>query len=189
MRGNQSLYCHYHQDHGHTTEDCRNLWDHLNQLVQEGKLKQHLHHYSGRGSQTGLAFRGDASSRPPLGMINVIFAALRKTESCPSRVMLVSCCPDEGSSSIPKRVKMGIPLVLGFSDEDKLGIVQLHDDALVVTLRIGGYDVKRVMIDQGSTAEIMYPDLFKGLNLNPENLIAYNYPLVSFESRMVIPKG
>ena len=84
---------------------------------------------------------------------------------------------------------MGIPLVLGFSDEDKLGIVQPHDDALVVTLRIGGYDVKRMMIDQGSTAEIMYPDLFKGLNLNPENLIAYNYPLVSFEGRMVIPKG
>ena len=42
---------------------------------------------------------------------------------------------------------MGIPLVLGFSNEDKLGTVQPHDDALVVTLRIGGYDVKKVMID------------------------------------------
>ena len=31
---NQNLYCHYHQDHGHTTEDCKNLWDHLEQLVQ-----------------------------------------------------------------------------------------------------------------------------------------------------------
>ena len=30
---NQHLYCHYHQDHGHTTEDCRNLWDHLEPLV------------------------------------------------------------------------------------------------------------------------------------------------------------
>ena len=46
-----------------------------------------------------------------------------------------------------KRVKMGIPLVLGFSDEDKLGTVQPHDDAVVVTLRIGGYEVKKVMID------------------------------------------
>ena len=88
-----------------------------------------------------------ASSRPPLGTINVIFAAPRRTESYPSRVMLVSRCPDEGSSSMPKRVKMGIPLVLGFSDEDKLGTVQSHDDAVVVTLRIGGYDVKKVMID------------------------------------------
>ena len=90
---------------------------------------------------------------------------------------------------MPKRVKMGIPLVLGFSDEDKLGTIQPHDDALVVTLRIGGYDVKRVMIDQGSGAEIMYPDIYKGLNLKPENLMAYSSPLVSFEGKMVIPKG
>ena len=33
MNRNQNLYCHYHQDHGHATEDCRNLWDHLEQLV------------------------------------------------------------------------------------------------------------------------------------------------------------
>ena len=61
--------------------------------------------------------------------------------------MSVSHCLDEGSNSMPKKVKMGIPLVLGFSDEDKLGTIQPHDDTLVVTLRIGGYDVKRVMID------------------------------------------
>ena len=36
---NQNLYCHYHQDHGHTTEDRRNLWDHLEQLVREGGVK------------------------------------------------------------------------------------------------------------------------------------------------------
>ena len=46
---NQNLYYHYHQDHGHTTEDCRNLWDHLEQLVREGRLKHLLHHSSGRG--------------------------------------------------------------------------------------------------------------------------------------------
>ena len=50
---------------------------------------------------------------------------------------------------------MGTPLVLGFSNEDKLRTIQPHDDTLVVTLRIGGYDMKKVMIDQGSRAEIM----------------------------------
>ena len=53
---------------------------------------------------------------------------------------------------------------MGFSDEDKIGTIQPHDDALVITLRIGGYDVKRVMVDQGSVAEIMYLDLYKGLS-------------------------
>ena len=156
MRRNQNLYCQYHQDHRHTTEDCRNLLDHLDQLIREGKLKQLLHHSSGRGSQTGSEFRGDASSRLPFGIINVIFVAPGRTRSCPSRVMSVSRYPAEESSSMPKRVKMGIPLVLGFSDEDKFGIIQPHDDALVVILRIGGYNVKRVMIDQGSRAEIMF---------------------------------
>ena len=33
MKRNQSLYCQYHQDHRHTTKDCRNLWNHLDQLV------------------------------------------------------------------------------------------------------------------------------------------------------------
>ena len=48
---------------------------------------------------------------------------------------------------------------LSFYDEDKVGTFQPHDDVLVVTLRIEGYDVKRVSVDQGSEVEIMYPDL------------------------------
>ena len=90
---------------------------------------------------------------------------------------------------MPKRIKIGIPLVLGFLDEDKLGTIQPHDDVSVVTLKINEYDVRRVMIDQGSVVEIKYHDLFKGLKLKPENLIAYSSPLVSFEGKMVIPKG
>ena len=89
----------------------------------------------------------------------------------------------------PKRAKLDRSLVMGFSDEDKIGTIQPHDDALVIVLRIGGYDVKRVMVDQGSAAEIMYPDLFKGLNLRTEDLTPYNSPLVNFEGKVIIPKG
>ena len=56
-------------------------------------------------------------------------------------------------------------------------------------LRIEGYDVKKVMVDQGSGAEIMYPDLYKGLNLRPEDLTAYDSLLVSFDGKVVIPRG
>ena len=43
------------------------------------------------------------------------------------------------------------------------------------------------MVDQGGVVEIMYPDLYKGLNLKPEDLTAYESPLVSFEGKTVIP--
>ena len=79
----------------------------------------------------------DDSSRPPLGMINVIFAAPGRTDSCPSRVMFVARFPAESKNSEPKRARMEIRPVLGFSDEDKIGTIQSHDNALVVTLRIG----------------------------------------------------
>ena len=49
--------------------------------------------------------------------------------------------------------------------------------------------MKRVIVDQGSTAEIMYPDLYKGLSLRAEDLMPYSSPLVSFEGKVIIPKG
>ena len=49
--------------------------------------------------------------------------------------------------------------------------------------------MKRVLVDQGSAVEIMYPDLYKGLNLKLEDLTAYDSPLVSFEGKTVIPRG
>ena len=49
--------------------------------------------------------------------------------------------------------------------------------------------MKKVMVDQGSGAEIMYLDLYKGLNMRPEDLTAYDSPLVSFDRKVVIPKG
>ena len=49
--------------------------------------------------------------------------------------------------------------------------------------------MQMVMIDQDSAAKIMYPDLYKGLGLKPENLTTYSSPLVSFKGKMVVPKG
>ena len=161
----------------------------MEQLVREGRLKHLLHHSSGRRGQTGSAFQGNTALKPPLNTINVIFATLGRIGSCPSRIMSVSCYSNDESNSVPKKIKTNVPLVLSFSDVDKQGTIQPHDDALVVTFRIGGYDVKRVMVNQGSATEIMYPDLFKGLGLKPEDLTTYSSPLVSFEGKMVVPKG
>ena len=78
---------------------------------------------------------------------------------------------------------------LSLSEEDKIGTTQPHDDALLITLKIGDYDAKRVMVDGGSAAEVMYPDLYKRLNLKLEDLTPYSSPLMSFDRKLVIPKG
>ena len=49
--------------------------------------------------------------------------------------------------------------------------------------------MKRVMVDGGGAVEIMYPDLYKGLKLKPEDLMPYSSPLMSFDEKLVIPKG
>ena len=122
-------------------------------------------------------------------MINIILAAPRRTGSCPSRVMSVAWLSIEDDDRESKKAKKEALPVLGFSDEDKIGTIQPHDDALVVTLRIGEYDVKRVLVDQGNAMEVMYPNLYKGLNLKLEDLMEYDSPLVSFEGKTVTPKG
>ena len=103
--------------------------------------------------------------------------------------MSVACLSSEDTSHEPKRARLERPLVMGFSDKDKIGTIQPYDDALVITLRIRGYDVKRVMVDQGSAAEIMYHDLYKGRSLRFEDLTPYSSPLVTFEGKVIILKG
>ena len=76
--------------------------------------------------------------RAPLGTINVILAVSRRTGSCPSRVLSIARPHAEDSTLEPKKAKIEVRLVLSFSNEDKVGTIQLHDDTLVVTLRIRG---------------------------------------------------
>ena len=127
--------------------------------------------------------------RPPLGTINVIFTTPGRTGSCPFRVMFVTWLPVEDSNSTPKKARIDIQPILGFLDKDKIGTTQPHDDVLVVMLKIRGYDVKRVLVDQGSAVEIMYLDLYKGLNLKPEDLTAYDSPPGKLGGKTVTLKG
>ena len=76
--------------------------------------------------------------RAPLGTINVILAILGRTGSHPSRVMSVARSSAEDSGRESKRARVEIRPALSFSNNDKAGIIQPHDNTLVVTLRIGG---------------------------------------------------
>ena len=44
-------------------------------------------------------------------------------------------------------------------------------------------------MDQGNETEIMYPDLYKWLNLKSEDLTSYDSPLLGFDRKVVVPRG
>ncbi|XP_050281172.1 uncharacterized protein LOC126722063 [Quercus robur] len=180
---NQNLYCTYHGDKGYTTEQCWVLKDHLGQLVKAGYLKEFVVDSANRKVDQGVQQKRNPLP-PPLGVIKVIHATPRDTATAKG-VMTVACTERE---SPEKKMKVD-RLTISFSEEDFERTIQPHDDVLVVTALISGFLVKRVMIDQGSGVDVMYPDLFKGLRLKNQDLAKYNMPLFSFDGRAVIPEG
>ena len=136
-----------------------------------------------------MGYQKEFVLRPSLGKINVIFAAPDRIGVYPSGFMSIARPDTEDRVLESKQGRLEAQPTSGFFDEDKIETYQLYDDVLVVILRIGGYDVKRVLVDQGSGTEIMYPDLYNGLNLRLEDLVSYDSPLVGFDRKAVIPKG
>ena len=46
--------------------------------------------------------------------------------------------------------------IIGFSEEDARCLRHPHDDALVISIRVGDYNMHRVLVDNGSSADILY---------------------------------
>ena len=63
------------------------------------------------------------------------------------------------TGSVPKIARMDNP-VIGFSEEDARRLHHPHDDALVVSLQVGDYNMHGVLVDNGSLADILYYPTF-----------------------------
>lgn len=69
------------------------------------------------------------------------------------------------------------------------GVVKTHNDALVLTVNINTFDIKRLLIDPGSSFEIMYHSLYKKLELPASQVRITNMPVFSFSGEAVWPRG
>nr|XP_023913453.1 uncharacterized protein LOC112025033 [Quercus suber] len=76
-----------------------------------------------------------------------------------------------------------------FSEEDARGVKQPYDDPLVIMLTIEGFNTRRILLDNGSSADIIYLLAFQQLKLDPGRLCPFDSPLVSFSGDRVYPKG
>jgi hypothetical protein len=76
-------------------------------------------------------------------------------------------------------------MIIGFSNEDFAGALQPHRDALVVTLTIANHNIHHILVDNGSSTDILYWSEFKKLNLEQEKIVLTNYPLMGFTGEQV----
>ena len=78
---------------------------------------------------------------------------------------------------------------MSFNEADARGVRQPHNDPLVIMLTIEGFNTKRILVDNGSSADIIYVPAFQQLKLDPKRLRPFDSPLVSFSGDRVYPKG
>ena len=69
------------------------------------------------------------------------------------------------TGSVPKMARRESPII-GFSEDDVRRLHHPHDDALVVNIRVGDYNVHRMLVDNGSSADILYYPAFQQIGIN-----------------------
>ena len=79
--------------------------------------------------------------------------------------------------------------VIGFTEENARHLHHPHDDALVVSIQVGDYNTYRVLVYNGSSADILYYLAFQQMRIEKERLIPTNAPLVGFGGTRVYPLG
>jgi len=89
----------------------------------------------------------------------------------------------------PPKSRKYNPLVIGFSDDDYAGVSLPHTDALVVTLTIANYQTRRILIDTGSSADILFKSAFDHMGVPSEKLVPVSCQLQGFAGEKVLPLG
>jgi len=76
-----------------------------------------------------------------------------------------------------------------FTDDDFHGLDHQQDDPMVITLEIVNYAVKKVLVDQGSSVDILYWATYQKLQLLDTAMVPYDEPFFSFSGEQVSTCG
>ena len=79
--------------------------------------------------------------------------------------------------------------VIGFTEEDARCLHHPHDDVLIVSIRVGDYNTYWVLVDNESSADILYYPAFQQMRIEREQLVPTNALLVGFGGTRVYPFG
>ena len=71
------------------------------------------------------------------------------------------------TGSILKMTRINNP-VIEFSEEDARRLHHLHDDALVISIQVGDYNMHWVLVDNGSSTDILYYPAFQQMRIDKD---------------------
>ena len=92
------------------------------------------------------------------------------------------------TGSVSKIARRESPII-EFSEEDARCLHYPHNDALIVSIRIDDYNMHRVLVDNGSSTDILYYPAFQQMEIGRERLVPTNAPLIGFGGTKVLPLG
>ncbi|XP_058192108.1 uncharacterized protein LOC131309503 [Rhododendron vialii] len=168
-------YCRFHRDHGHNMDDCIDLKQQIEELIQRGRLQ----HFVTKKYQK-IPMRDDTSKErkdataPRSGLIReikVIHGGLAgggessNARKAHLRKLRTEEYLEVNTVSRPSKIQKKEEIPILFSEEDIKGTQVPHDDRLVITIVVANYLTGRVLIDSGSSTDILYLHAYDQLNV------------------------
>ena len=155
--------CAFHKDHGHTTETCRSFQYLVERLIKAGHLKQYLRSDNGRRDTPQHHNPGNLRApAAPKAVINYITGGPSDEEYDSRRkrqkLLRAASIRERINSIRPGLTEEGPRPIDGtiiFPPVDPTRTLQPHRDALILSLEIGDFDVRHILVDPGSSADLV----------------------------------
>ncbi|XP_022861618.1 uncharacterized protein LOC111381994 [Olea europaea var. sylvestris] len=161
----RSKYCEFHRDHGHTTEDCHAVQREIEALIKRGFLNNYIgHDKQPRNDRDNRKEPGAGSkAQPTAETINIIVGGIASSgDTSSGRKQYArqhAHTPRESSDEVKD---------ITFGARDLEGISYLHDDALVVSAVVANFEIRRILVDNGSAANKLSQEAFTKMGISPK---------------------
>ncbi|XP_074356705.1 uncharacterized protein LOC141696464 [Apium graveolens] len=172
-----SRYCEYHEDTGHTTEQCFQLSNLIEGKIHRGQLVHYVQH----DDEPRRHHRGEEDR-----VIDVIFGGIAVGGLSPNSRKLYAREVFNVNPSATKRPRANPSPFISFSDDDyRPGLIEGHQNALVITTCVGNNTVKKMLVDNGSSVDVLYHHAFSRMDIGDRRLKNSRTPLYGFTGNEV----
>ncbi|XP_021745414.1 uncharacterized protein LOC110711344 [Chenopodium quinoa] len=178
----KSRWCEYHGDHGHRTDECNSLKREVAWLPKRGYLKDLLGK-KGKGPEVKQeALPGPPASPTP----GVVIQAISRgssinglTYSNTKRIARVGTSPSSIPQTYPSSDEKKLDDMAILFDESRFNEPE-HHDCLVISLHVGQCKMKRVLVDNGNSAYIIFKDALDQAGFKESDITKRSIVLIGF---------